>query len=393
MFVARSRRLPGRLVALVGSGLVLAPPLGCGSNRPSVFGDSVVQLPPSGDAGPAPIKLGGPPPVPMCNLGPDGGVCACADEPLIIDAPTIYFVLDRSGSMSQLNKWVNVQVVLEKLVVALGPRAKVGAAVFPDPNYDGCTPGIQVFAPVPGDAPAGTPGPTGAALTTTLSRIPALGGTPTALTLSALLPNLESFSGKTYVVLATDGGPNCNASAMCTAEQCTYNIEDTPGCPPGGSNCCVDPNVGAQACLDAQPTVDAVKAIAAAGIPVYVVGVPGSAPYATLLDQLALAGGTGRGTEPQYYAIDSADQSALLAALSGIAAKITGTCTLTLDNVPPAPGLVNVFFDERVLPQGGPDGWTLDGNTVTVLGASCQKILGGGVLDVRVVAGCPTVTF
>jgi hypothetical protein len=39
----------------------------------------------------------------------------------------------------------------------------------------------------------------------------------------------------------------------------------------------------------------------------------------------------------------------------------------------------------------GTDGWTLDGTTVTILGASCQKILDGDVLDVRVVAGCPTL--
>jgi hypothetical protein len=51
---------------------------------------------------------------------------------------------------------------------------------------------------------------------------------------------------------------------------------------------------------------------------------------------------------------------------------------------------VNVFVDEQVLPQDGPDGWTLDGQTVTVLGQTCQSILSGAVLDVRVVAGCPT---
>jgi hypothetical protein len=195
------------------------------------------------------------------------------------------------------------------------------------------------------------------------------------------------------VVLATDGGPNCNANANCGANLCTYNIENVPGCPPAGLNCCTDPSIGADACLDGQPTINAVGAIASAGIPVYVVGVPGSAPYASLLDQLAAAGGTARASEPLYYAIDTADQAAFLTALSGIAAKITGTCTLNLDNAPPVPGLVNVFFDEHVLPQAGPDGWTLDGTSVTVLGASCQKILDGNVLDVRVVAGCPTVTL
>jgi hypothetical protein len=322
-------------------------------------------------------------------------VCACADEPLIVDVPNIYFVLDRSGSMAQFGKWTSVQLALETLIIALGPRASMGAAVFPDPNGDGCSPGIEVFAPHQGDAPAGTGGPIEAALITVLSRIPASGGTPTAATLSALLPNLKSLRGKTYVILATDGGPNCNVGAQCTADLCTFNIENTTGCPTGGpTNCCTDPSYGAAlACLDADPTIQAVKQIASAGIPVYVVGVPGSAPYANLLDSLAQAGNTARAAEPQYYAIGTADQSELQAVLSSIAAKITGSCTLQLDHAAPVPGLVNVFFDEHALPQGGPDGWTLDGTTVTISGASCQKILDGGVLDVRVVAGCPTVTL
>jgi len=340
------------------------------------------------------FDLGGSPRVPMCSLGPEGGVCACADEPLAIDPPNIYFVLDRSGSMNELNKWTNVQLVLERLTIGLGPRASFGAAVFPSPAFDGCSPGIEIFPPTVGDRPAGSPGPTEAALITVLSQIPASGGTPTGATFSSLLPRLSSLRGKTYVILATDGGPNCNANAACDVDLCTFNIENDMGCPAGGSpNCCADPNGGALACLDEGPTIQAVQSIAAAGIPVYVVGVPGSAPYASLLDELAIAGGTGRGSEPQYYAIDTADQGALAGALSSIAAKITGSCTLSLGNAPPDPGLVNVFFDEQALPQSGPDGWSLDGTTVTIAGASCQKILDGDVLDVRIVAGCPTVTL
>jgi hypothetical protein len=268
----------------------------------------------------------------------------------------------------------------------------VGAAVFPDPSTNNCAPGVEVIAPRPGDAPAGTPGPAQAALLTALGRIPAAGGTPTAETLSSLLPRLRSLPGKTYVVLATDGGPNCNAAAVCPVTQCTANIDNAAGCPTGGPpNCCDAAHNGAQACLDAQPTLDAVQAIVMAGIPLYVVGIPGSAPYATFLDQLALAGGKAQGAEPFYYAIDTAGQAALQSVLSSIAAKITASCTLDLDQAPPDPGLVNVFFDESPLPQSGPDGWTLSGSTVTIEGASCERIQQGAVLDVRVVAGCPTV--
>jgi hypothetical protein len=390
------RRPRALLTALIACGFVVVA-FACGApDRPPPLEDTISNSQFPDGSPPPPIKVG-PPHAPMCNLGPEGGVCACTDQPLLEDAPNIYFVLDRSGSMADLNKWPNITSVLFELVVALGPRASIGAAIFPDLSANNCVPGGEIFATRRGDAPAGTAGPTVAALKAVLQPVVPGGGTPMALTLNSLLPRLKSLPGKTYVVLATDGGPNCNGSATCTIDQCISNIEKASNCPVA-QNCCTTQYMnGPENCIDAQRTVDAVAAIAAAQIPVYIVGVPGSAPYAHVLDQLAQAGGTARGSEPQYYAADTADQATLLKLLSSIAAKITGKCTLELDTVPPDPGLVNVFFDERVVPQmgadGSADGWTLDGTTVTILGASCQKILSGGVLDVRVVAGCPTVTL
>jgi len=270
--------------------------------------------------------------------------------------------------------------------------------VFPSSlpsSNDGCGPGIEVFPPRRGDAPAGHAGPTAATFATALARISAAGGTPTAATLQALAPRLRSLPGTTYVILATDGAPNCDPTASCGADQCQPNIESSPGCEPSGPSCC-DPSFstaynGGLSCLDTEPTRDAVASLSSAGILVYVVGVPGSAPYAALLDSLATAGGTQRASEPLYYAVNSTDQADFAATLSKVAATITASCTLQLDQVPPDPTDVNVFLDEQVLAQAGADGWTLDGRTVTILGASCQRILDGDVLDVRVVAGCPTV--
>jgi hypothetical protein len=340
------------------------------------------------------------------------------DQPLLGDPPNLFFVLDRSASMKNpwsggggLSKWETVVRELPQLVTALGPRASYAAAVFPDPATDGCDPGTVVFprGGVPvlrGNAPAGVSGPTAAALTRTLGGgplgvAPPSGGTPTAATLAALAPTIKAIRGKTYVILATDGGPNCNGALSCSATQCTDNIEGASGCPPGGvPNCCADPNHGgANACLDAAATIASVSALASSGVPVYVIGVPQSEPYGAVLDQLARAGGTARGNEPQYYAASDTDPSSLLVALKKIAARVTGGCSFTLANVPADPSLVNVLFDGSPVPQSGPDGWTLTAQSgaaagqaiVTVLGASCQKILDGDVLDMRVVVGCPTV--
>jgi hypothetical protein len=383
----------GLLAGLSALGGAATCSAGCGSSaRPPQDGEIVFD---AGTADASQQFQATAPTALSCNLGPDGGVCACADQPLLGVPPNLYFVLDLSASMSENNKWRTVVSAIADLVVGLGPRAKIAATVFPDPRFDACTSGLEVFPPTQGDSPAGHAGPVEGEFLTQLGVLTPAGGTPTAATLQALAPRLAALTGKTYVILATDGGPNCNIDASCGASQCELNIENSAsGCTPGGSlNCCNDPNYGSDpqlSCLDAQPTTDAVTAIAQEGIPVYVVGVPGSAPYASLLDDLATAGGTARGSEPQYYAVDTGDQAAFTAAISAVAAKITGTCTLTLDKAPPDPAQVNVFVDEQVLPQTGADGWTIDGQIVTILGQTCQNIMTGAVLDVRVVAGCPT---
>ncbi len=449
------------------------------------------------------------PSVPTCNLGPNGNVCACVDQALLGEVPNLYFVLDRSGSMNESGKWGTIVNVLTQVVLELGPRVNVGVAVFPNPAEtpskaapgvpDECAVGIPLVSLSPGDARSGLLGPTATEILTALGRIGAQGGTPTAATLSALLPLLQTFPGKTYVVLATDGGPNCNSNAMCSAAGCELDIESSPGCMTN-TNCCASGSGSSLDCLDADPTTSAVQALAANGFPVYVVGIPGSAPYATLLDALATAGGTARepnGPGPQYYNVATTDEPAFQAALFQVAAKVTGTCTLKLDAVPPNPNLVNVFLDEQPLATGAgcidpdatapgdaipasdataqsnaivasdataqsdaiaandaaplndataqsdaipasdattlsdataqsdaipaigdalsPEGaseavppgppamtseagsatstcnWVLEGQTVTLLGAACQQVMSGDVLDVRVVAGCPTV--
>lgn len=222
---------------------------------------------------------------------------------------------------------------------------------------------------------------------------PAAGGTPTAATLLALRPVLAKLPGKTFVILATDGGPNCNAAAMCDTANCIPNIESvSAACKPNGVNCCTQNQYGPQNCLDGPPTVTAVAGLAQAGIPVYVIGVPGSGPYAGLLDELATSGGTARPTSPKYYRVDGTDPNAFTTALAQVAAKITATCTLPLQSAPQDPSLVNVYADGAVVPRDPVDGWTLDNATVSLVGAACARVLAGEVLEVRVVEGCPTVT-
>jgi hypothetical protein len=386
------RKLRAALAAslVAAAGVALAAP-GCSSELP----------PPLGYAGGSDSKDASYSDVPVidntpkprsCSLGPDAGVCACLDVPLLEDAPNMYFVLDHSGSMAELDKWPTAQQVIEEVVLALGPRINVGFASFPDPVNAGCGPGYELMSTRAGDSPAGVVGPTYQELVFHLTTLSPSGGTPTAATLDTIYPALHALSGKTYAILVTDGGPNCDDIPSCTIDQCMVNIESSaPGClPDTAPNCCDPSEYGTSNCLDSAATTAAVTQLQQGGVPVYVVGVYGSGVYATLLDQLATAGGTAQATEPLYYRVDGTDSASLEAALSTIAAKITATCTFTVVGTI-TPGSLNVFFGDDVVPQDPVNGWTLDGNVVTLVGTSCQEVLDGDVLEIHISSGCPTV--
>jgi len=360
----------------------------CGDNKPPLLDDTIINTH-NGDAGDFNLDSGK---APTCAYGPNQGVCSCTEVPLLGDPPNVYFVLDRSGSMNDNNKWTTIRVTVANIISKLGARIAVGATLFPT-DGSSCSAGNEVLSVRRGDNPS-SPGVQSETAKTllTLTSTPASGGTPTASTLSALLPRLKALPGKTFVILATDGGPNCNAAAACTSANCIPNIESaTPACMPNGTNCCTVNELGPENCLDAQPTIDATTALAQAGIPVYVIGVPGSGPYGTLLDALAQSGGTARSGSPKYFRVDTTDTTAFTTALAQVAAKITATCTFPLKSAPQDPSLVNVYTDGTILPKDPTNGWTIDGSTVTLVGAACDKVLSGEVLEVRVIEGCPTV--
>jgi hypothetical protein len=55
---------------------------------------------------------------------------------------------------------------------------------------------------------------------------------------------------------------------------------------------------------------------------------------------------------------------------------------------------VNVYFDTALLSHGELDGWIWVGaSSIQVRGAACERLLSGEVLQVQVVAGCPTVVY
>jgi hypothetical protein len=236
------------------------------------------------------------------------------------------------------------------------------------------------------------------------------GGTPTAAALKEALWYFTAgagagLQGDKYVLLATDGAPNCNAGLTCDAAHCTANLDalgstNPPACTLNGGNCCA-PIGGGASCLDDSSSVSQITALKTAGVSTFVIGIPGSENYATVLDSFAVAGGQpASATSPQYYAVSaSGGVAALTEAFKSITIKLVTTCDMQLKVEPPDPTLLNITIDDALLGKAGGeagiDGWTLDTSTkpstIRITGAPCDKLKSKGATSVQVLYGCPYI--
>jgi hypothetical protein len=167
-----------------------------------------------------------------------------------------------------------------------------------------------------------------------------------------------------YMVLATDGLPNCNGAD----------------------------NMG-----DDQATIQAVTDLAAAGIPVFVIGVGtqdllgGSAGGDATLSAMAKAGGKPRAGNPSYYPVTtSADFSAALATIGG---QIV-SCTLQI-KTPPDPTNIAVEADGKRVPPSATNGWQYGPGmkTIQLTGTWCTDYQNGTIKNVQTIFGCPGIVI
>jgi hypothetical protein len=268
--------------------------------------------------------------------------------------PKIMLALDRSGSMKYTSssdstwgccasvvgatcvgydvaggcKWNDLKSLLVdpgNFLDSTEDKARHGLAVFPDTTTSSgaaaCTEG-KVLVEV-GALSSSTVG-------TIKSRLgdgdlAPSGGTPSAALLAAILGNyafmLEEPVTERYVILITDGMPNCNSAL------------DGQTCPCTSADCSTSP----LSCLDDRRMVDAVARLKAKGVDTFVIGF-GSAvnnPAAKqVLDQAAEAGGWAQSNQPTkfYQAGSKVDLQKILDEIKAVIQACTFTLDTPLDN-------------------------------------------------------------
>jgi hypothetical protein len=282
--------------------------------------------------------------------------------------PEVMFVLDRSGSMSTAfsgneSRWKVLTSALAASLPSVNETMAIGALLFPSgSSMEDCSlPGTANLAPALDHVQP---------LLSILESTSPGGATPTAVAIdaaSAQLLDVRAATTARALVLATDGAPNCDSAL--DPNTCT--------CASGGGMC----RRNADQCLDDARTVAHIAAVAAQGIPTYVIGIAdsGDAAFSNVLNAMAVAGGRPlTNASTSYYPAPS--QADLETAISTIRDQV-GACTYLTTSVPNAEGSITITFNGQTLPYD-PDGgvgwsWSSKGNgEVLLLGATCATVAG-----------------
>ena len=272
--------------------------------------------------------------------GATGGTGGAAGDGSEVAAPevSVLLVVDKSGSLMDTpegystNKWDALRSALGSTLTRLQDALWVGLELFPTT----ATPGDPIphecgdrCCEMPADSQmnvdVGPGAETAAEVISVLDTSSPAGGTPTSVALARAYDYFatgpgQSLTGERYVLLATDGPPNCNPNITCDAATCIENMigctePDPRCCRPEGPSCCEG---GASACLDHSATVEQVEMLHALGVRTVILLIPGwelSMAFVDYFDGFARAGGHPNPEGPHaYYRVDAEGGTAELQA-------------------------------------------------------------------------------
>jgi hypothetical protein len=315
--------------------------------------------------------------------------CGQATVPIMPLPPDILIVQDRSGSMDDdqndatcnggcgaKSKWALVTAAINQVVSTTDTTVNWGLKFFADANAQcGVNAGVAVGVGT-GSGPAVATALTGS--TTAIGGVVNGSYTPTRAAVdaaSAYLSTLTDTNSK-YILLATDGLPNC-------PEGCT------------GNSCTNTPNAAETANVEASIT-----AAQAANFKTFVVGIATSSDAAanTALNGFAMAGGEPQaGAATQYYSVT--DTASLVTALNKIVG-IIASCTISLASAPT--GFTNVVISATdangtpvAIPMDPTNGWSYDANKANVIlnGTACANLQNGTYSDFNFNYACEGVVI
>jgi hypothetical protein len=312
-----------------------------------------------------------------------GGVCESNTVRTARVSPEMLIVLDRSLSMQQGSRWTPSVSGLKAITSALQADVAFGLMAFPgtsggnapidcfalsDPQRMGECLALQDLGGSGMTCNAGSLNvPVGynnaATIAQALDGMAPDGATPTAVTLQAARAELEKLvtgpdqlASPKYVLLVTDGAPNCTDGSLGVSGQ-------------------------DQAAVSA--SLAAIQAMAQSGIKTYVLGydTQKDATLRSVLDQMARAGGTG---DSAHRAIEN--ESGLITAFQQITSTALA-CEFALEKPVIDKIYVRVVLDGRQLGVEDPNGWVLspDRRKVRLQGGACTALSGAGhILNVTV---------
>lgn len=333
------------------------------------------------------------------NRGPTDGPQMQADAPPCAQQnfmlqpgmpPDVMIVLDKSGSMNECtsnpgmdcsgmpdSKWKQITQALATVVSATQAQVNWGLALFPSDAMCGVA-NIDVMV----SAMNGT------AISNLLGMRRPGGATPTATGVTAAKTYMMARTSPNpkYILLATDGAPNCSATGACLPGQLTCML------PGGGMGCdffglCMPPTAGGD---DAMGAIAAVQQSAAGNVKVFVIGIATDAMTESTLNQMAVAGGVPRPGTPSYYRVTNGmDLQTALAAITGQIAS----CTYPLQQRPPDPTRIEVSLNGMPVPRNAMNGWELSADMMSIEfhGAACDSLRAAMMVNIQAVFGCPPI--